>query len=622
MPSRNGRISIRPSADGVLRGIEPQGGAGGFVIGANTSGIARYLTNWPYADVVKCSDCWEFYSGSGNVTVDLEDRVTAIDAGIILSKSTITSSVDTDVPPGGEYRVRWTGTGEVSAGVPGNVNAYTGWNTPTAGSGEFTFTLTENNDLSLFVREGTILSLECVSAVDYTNYDSGQIFRQSWLTNMLALNNRIIRPLTNSNYEQEFTQRTTTTSLTYGGIKNLETGFQDEEGARSYQIPWEVMCEIANSLDCDLAINLPAFASADYITQVGSVIDQNLEPHRRVFVELANETWNSGPAFYENQQRIGMRDVPKITLSLTPGSNTASSPSHGFLEGETFRVMFSPNTGRIALFDSPYFTNQFLLRAVNVTQDSFDVVFDSDSSPAVAPTDVTEVYAWKTSDYPGNASATIEDIDYNTGTQSVVVWDLFSSSFRNPGRIKEIVGSQHDWVARSLNRTGASGTNGRYDYLSLGPYFGLESATQAWESGDTLSDMLTDGLVDVNITLQAMDDHITAGYLPYKIFCYEGGQHYLNTFITIPQGGDEAALQAEAHTEFTTLNNSSEMATMYQTLHEGLADRGIWGGCTAKSLVNPWSEFGYWYALQTEDETFTPTTALMAGYDGVVEPTP
>ncbi len=620
MPSRNGVISILQSEDGVLRGIEPAGGAGGFVIGANIAGVAPFLTGHPFADLVKVSECWTIASGTGNYAIDIEDKVTQIDSGLVLTKWISESTIDADVPPGGEYRVRWTGTGQVSAGVAGNPNLYTAWQSPIAGVGEFTFTFPENQQLHLAVQEGTILSLECVSAVDYATYDAGQIFRQGWLDHVLTSNNRIIRILTNSNYESTTAVRTLPTSLTYGGMKNTESMLQLEAGSKSYQIPWEVACAMANTLDADLAINAPAFADRQYIRDIGQIINDNLEPHRRVFVELANETWNPGAAFYENQQRVGMANVPKVTLSLTPGGNSVSSVGHGFLEGELFRVMFSPATGAIPEFGNFWFTNQFTLRAINVTPDTFDVILDSDSSVATIPTDVTEVYAWKESDYVAT-SATLEDIDFNTGTKSLELWDDIKSSFTNPGRVKEIIGTQHDFLTRSLNRTGPNGTNGRYDFISLGPYFGLEHAVPAWESGDTLSDMLADGIIDVDITLVAIDDHLSAGYLPHKIFCYEGGQHYITDNITIPVGGDETALRAEAQVAFTDLNNSAEMATLYQRLHEGLADRGVWGGCTAKSLVSIWSVFGFWYATQTEDEVFNPAALLMANYGGVVAPT-
>lgn len=623
--ARNGTISIRPSEDNIMRGREPGGSHYGYLVGANNSGTAPFSTNWPYCDAVKNSYCWQIHSGSAAYTINRQDQITALSSGLVLKKWVIEPPeiVGATVPKFGSYRVRWTGTGDISAGNSVSPTSHNAYVSPTSGSGEFTFTLPSGQSLWLYARNGTILTLECVHSEDIATYDGGQIWRQDWLDTISSFNQRIIRILVTQDYIDEGSKRTLPSALSYISRQDHTTGLLNEDnGIQGLHMPWEVQCDLANKLNVDLAIVLQPFYTNSYIAEIGQIVDQNLEPSRRVFCETPNETWNEGGEYFIGCQWMGLLNVPKTLLTLTPGSNTVVSPGHTFTNGTTFRTILSPNSGVFGSGESVFDPCRYTLRATNVTSGGFDMVLDSTSAAAIPEAGLTEVYAYKLSDNGGQGLTSYTNVDYGTGQWAVDAWDSFKTHFANPGRVKEMIGTQQGWVERTLNRIGINGTNGRYDFISHGAYFGMGDVggVYLWESGDTLEDMLADGEASVDNTLASFDAVIAAGVPANKLFCYEGGQHYLCQYITIPPGGNVSALRAEAQTAFELLNHSEEMGLLYARLHQGLADRGVYGGCTANGAINPWGLSGFWYAIEYEGDAIDPRVQVMIDYNGVVEP--
>ncbi|MFW5697217.1 MAG: hypothetical protein ACOCX1_01505 [Fimbriimonadaceae bacterium] len=58
------------------------------------------------------------------------------------------------------------------------------------------------------------------------------------------------------------------------------------------KVPYEWHVRLCNATDTDLWITLPAMASADYSRQLAELIEQNLDPELKVYVEYSNEVWN------------------------------------------------------------------------------------------------------------------------------------------------------------------------------------------------------------------------------------------------------------------------------------------------------------------------------------------
>ncbi len=56
---------------------------------------------------------------------------------------------------------------------------------------------------------------------------------------------------------------------------------------------WEYVIEIANMTGMDPWVNIPVSATTDYVTQLATMLRDNLDPNLHVYVENSNEVWNS-----------------------------------------------------------------------------------------------------------------------------------------------------------------------------------------------------------------------------------------------------------------------------------------------------------------------------------------
>jgi hypothetical protein len=70
------------------------------------------------------------------------------------------------------------------------------------------------------------------------------------------------------------------------------TKLTDARQSSGKGVAWEYVVQLANQLDKDVWINVPANASDDYIQNLATLMRDQLEPDRVVYVEYSNEVWN------------------------------------------------------------------------------------------------------------------------------------------------------------------------------------------------------------------------------------------------------------------------------------------------------------------------------------------
>lgn len=107
---------------------------------------------------------------------------------------------------------------------------------------------------------------------------------------------------TNGNIQREWADRSTPADLTYYG----ETPGYWWQGKGA---PWEDAILLANTLDTDLWINIPVYASDDYISRLAGLISDTLEPERRIYIEYSNELWNFGMPQWNQIQELVDEDL-------------------------------------------------------------------------------------------------------------------------------------------------------------------------------------------------------------------------------------------------------------------------------------------------------------------------
>jgi hypothetical protein len=67
---------------------------------------------------------------------------------------------------------------------------------------------------------------------------------------------------------------------------------QQQTPARAAGVAWEYAIDICNLTGKDMWLNIPIAASDDYILQLALLLQQNLNPDSRIYIEISNEVWN------------------------------------------------------------------------------------------------------------------------------------------------------------------------------------------------------------------------------------------------------------------------------------------------------------------------------------------
>ncbi len=163
----------------------------------------------------------------------------------------------------------------VSQGTPG-------------GPGQFVLTFKNTS--------GTLTDLQLIRP-GYSTTDP-PIFTNDYLASLQQGNPTVLRFMdwdqTNGNVTSNWSDRTLTTDATQTQYMTatVNYGFGSTTVTDQKGVAWEYMIDLANTLHTDMWINIPSLATNDYITQLATLIKDNLDPDLNVYVEYSNEVWN------------------------------------------------------------------------------------------------------------------------------------------------------------------------------------------------------------------------------------------------------------------------------------------------------------------------------------------
>jgi hypothetical protein len=85
--------------------------------------------------------------------------------------------------------------------------------------------------------------------------------------------------------------------------------------------PWEDVITLANLLDIDAWINVPASATDAYIQELATLMRDGLEPERKLYVEYSNEVWNW--AFPQSQWNLANAEAQGLNYIQGYAKRTA-----------------------------------------------------------------------------------------------------------------------------------------------------------------------------------------------------------------------------------------------------------------------------------------------------------
>lgn len=213
-------------------------------------------------------------------TADADNYPTELPAGVLLCGTVILTEQATDAAPSlaGRYRLEWQGTGTVVVAGGTSQTSGTGWI-------EFDYTPTGSNLVEVQITAlpnpaDNIRAMHCYNLDHAALRAAGQVvnpaFKAAWP------NISLIRPMqsfeTNTNTNGDWAFAPTPTSIGRGACN-------------------EDMIAAANEMGCNLWINIPSRADSNYVTQVATLVRDNLNPALKCYFEYANEWWNWAGGF-------------------------------------------------------------------------------------------------------------------------------------------------------------------------------------------------------------------------------------------------------------------------------------------------------------------------------------
>jgi hypothetical protein len=254
----------------------------------------------PFVDFAKMGAEW--LSSDGNVWSD--DRslpLTTSGYPAVLADNQIARSLMFTHNGGfyetGNYRVSWEGSGEVrlssnlSSANPISIDAQ---------EARYKVSSTSPVGLLLEIRETDPADpVRNVRVVPEPYLDQAHPFHPSYLRDLQ--NYGVLRFMdwgpTNGNAIKQWSDRSQPTDAHWGGF---------------HGVPYEMQIALGNVTQQDIWLNIPHAASDDYVTQLARLVNEQLDPQLRVWIEYTNEAWN--PLFSQNDY---VRDVLRERYATT-----------------------------------------------------------------------------------------------------------------------------------------------------------------------------------------------------------------------------------------------------------------------------------------------------------------
>ena len=255
-------------------------------LGANIDGVADYGLTFPFINVVRQARTWGSAGApwDGNCSVGADGWPSQSSFGNVF----VTSSSDPSAPSlVGTWLMSWEGQATPTNLMPGSRVANLSYDPSTDTTTAALVVATSESPFIMFgfANASTARGGPGVKALKILQPGYGYAEADGFTAPLLALLARadVLRFMdwahTNGNLISSWANRTLESAVTYA-----------PEGA---QVPWEVIFRLANLLEKDAWINIPAHADADYVTQLASLAASLLNPNLNLYLEFSNEVRGS-----------------------------------------------------------------------------------------------------------------------------------------------------------------------------------------------------------------------------------------------------------------------------------------------------------------------------------------
>jgi hypothetical protein len=271
-------------------------------MGINLAGVSYYASEQPFINAFQESERWITHS---ETTWDTsEQQYLRLDANgwpITLTSVNEPSGqkfnsvgvlflvgmpkTPNGVYPGGRYVVLYDGQGTLTYGIDATLVSR-------SPGRDVINVVPSNNGIDLRIvatdpkRTGNYLrNIQFVTAANEAAAKAGQLFNPAFLK--LIQNFRALRFMDwfqiNGSRLSSWSDRPIPTYAFFGTPKGVAI---------------EIALQLANSVSADAWMNVPVMADDNYITQMATLVHNQLGNTQKIYVELSNEVWNSGFSQY------------------------------------------------------------------------------------------------------------------------------------------------------------------------------------------------------------------------------------------------------------------------------------------------------------------------------------
>jgi hypothetical protein len=266
-------------------------------IGINLQGVNSYSSEIPFLNVFKMGGGWMTQGGGKwdtqeepylnldsngyptSLTAINEPGSQVFDSVAVLLLNNLPDTPNGYYPPG-QYVVLYDGQGTLSYSFDAKlVSSSPGRDvidvTPSSNGMLIKITSTDPQHTGNYIR-----NIRVVQGQYESDLNAGKEFNPTFLADLK--NFRAIRFMD--------WLRTNNSTLSSWSNRPLPT---DAFWGTNSGVPLEVCIELANAVSADAWLNIPAKATDDYITGMAKLVQSELGPTQKAYVEFSNEVWNS-----------------------------------------------------------------------------------------------------------------------------------------------------------------------------------------------------------------------------------------------------------------------------------------------------------------------------------------
>lgn len=256
---------------------------------------------------------------------------------------------------------------------------------------------------------------------------------------------------------------------------NIETDWLDrirptDVAFRTYEtdtsiVPYEFLCDLAERINVDLWVSVPARATVDYITQMANLFNVHYSKKRKLWLELANEVWNTGVPWGEGTAWIKYLPYTRHTATFSPDRTRLTKANHGLVQGQLVRT-FLTRSARMAGQSDWMLTNGIGNYVKVIDTNTFELysepAFITRRTPIVGHTDLIYI--------KDNEAGKVPNLNRYYGELCLRNWAVFDTAM-GPDRIKRMVMSWADNKTYTAERMATPGIVDKADAVGIAPYF-------------------------------------------------------------------------------------------------------------------------------------------------------